>query len=74
MLEQTFVGKSRDAASARDDRSLRRFWTVVLETEAASLDEWEKQMSSSTSSAARSPMDGHTELVTGGYRVIFRVE
>jgi hypothetical protein len=50
------------------------FWTVVLETEAASLEEWEKQMSTSTSQAGRSAMEGYMELVTGGYREIFRVE
>jgi hypothetical protein len=49
------------------------FWTVVLETEAESLDAWEKQMST-TSAEVRRAMGSYMELVTGGYREIFRVE
>lgn len=49
------------------------FWTVVLETEAESLDAWEKQMAT-TSAEVRRAMSSYMELVTGGYREIFRVE
>ena len=49
------------------------FWTVVLETEAESLDAWEKQMAG-TSADARRAMSSYMDLVTGGYREIFRVE
>ncbi|MHB0970210.1 MAG: hypothetical protein ACYC7A_03025 [Thermoanaerobaculia bacterium] len=74
LLKQTFVGSpGMPQARVMTDLSAG-FWTVVLETEAASLEEWEKQMSASTASGARSPMEGYMELVTGGYREIFRVE
>jgi hypothetical protein len=49
------------------------FWTVVLETEAESLDAWEKEMAG-TSADVRRAMGGYMDLITGGYREIFRVE
>lgn len=49
------------------------FWTVVLETEAESLDAWEKEMTG-ISADVRKAMAGYMDLVTGGYREIFRVE
>ena len=50
------------------------FWTVVLETEAESLDAWDKQMTADASPSVRAPMEGYMDLVTGGYREIFRIE
>jgi hypothetical protein len=50
------------------------FWTVVLETEAESLTAFEKQFAESSTPEARKAMDGYMELVTGGYREIFKVE
>lgn len=49
------------------------FWTVVLETEAESLDAWEKEMAG-TSADVRRAMAGYMELVTSGHREIFRIE
>ena len=74
MIKQTFTDNPQmPKARVMTDLS-SSFWTVVLETESASLEEWEKQMSTTASSAQRSAMEGYMELVTGGYREIFKVE
>ena len=74
MIKQT-LAENPAMAKARVMTDLSAtFWTVVLETESASLEEWEKEMSTNQSSAQRSAMDGYMELVTGGYREIFKVE
>lgn len=74
MLKETFAANSEMPRSRVMTDLSAGFWTVVLETETASLEEWEKQMGAATSSAARAPMEGYMELVTGGYREIFRIE
>ena len=51
------------------------FWTVVLESEAASLEAWEKAFKSYGSDPAiQSAMSGYMEHVTGGHREIWNVE
>jgi hypothetical protein len=74
MIKETFAADPQMPKSRVMTDLSAGFWTVVLETEAPSLEQWEKQMSTVTSAAGRSPMDGYMELVTGGYREIFRVE
>jgi heme-degrading monooxygenase HmoA len=51
------------------------FWTVVVETEAESLEAWDKQFSAySSEPEVRKAMDGYMDLVEGGHREIFRIE
>jgi hypothetical protein len=54
------------------------FWTVVFETEAESLEAWERQFQTMSAGGARAdlrkPMEGYMDLVDGGYREIFRIE
>jgi len=54
------------------------FWTVVFETEAESLEAWEKQMQAMAAggerATTRDPMKGYMDLVEGGHREIFRIE
>lgn len=51
------------------------FWTVVFETEAESLDAWEKQMANmGEKPEMRRGMEGYMDLVEGGHREIFKIE
>jgi heme-degrading monooxygenase HmoA len=54
------------------------FWTVVFETEAESLEAWEREMQSLAAGgdrgATRDPMKGYMDLVDGGHREIFKIE
>lgn len=71
------------AASAQPDAGMTNarvmtdlasnFWTVVFETEAESLEAWERQMAKMAESRG-SGMDGYMDLVEGGRREIFRIE
>jgi len=72
-IQQTFAQANMPKARILTDLSAG-FWTVVLEVEAASLEDWEKQMQATGTADARRPMEGYMDLVTGGYREIFRVE
>jgi len=50
------------------------YWTVVIESEAESLAEFEKRMSEmKPSPEAEKAMEGYMDNVDGGYREIFRV-
>ena len=73
MIKQTFADNPQMPKSRIMTDLSASFWTVVLETEAPSLEEFEKQMGSTTDSR-RSAMDGYMDLVTGGYREIFKIE
>ena len=74
MLKGTF-GQSGPMANARVMTDVAAgFWTVVLETETESLEAWEKEFAAASSPDVRKPMEGYMELVTGGYREIFRIE
>lgn len=51
------------------------FWTVVFETEHASLEKWESSFAQYGSNAEiQKAMEGYMELVTGGHREIWTVE
>ena len=52
------------------------FWTVVFETEAESMGEFEKQFAAMEKdpNQPRKPMEGYLDLVESGYREIFRIE
>jgi quinol monooxygenase YgiN len=51
------------------------FWTVVLETEAESLEAWENEFRKmGEDPRSRKGMEGYMELVEGGHREIFRLE
>src|SRR5438034_3511364 len=51
------------------------FWTVVFETEHASLDAWEKSFAEHGSNPeVRKTMEGYMDLVTGGHREIWKIE
>ena len=50
------------------------YWTVVLEMEVESLDDFEKGMKEYASNAEMQKiMDGYMDLVDGGHREIFRI-
>jgi len=50
------------------------YWTVVLESDIASLEQFEKHMSEWSSRAeVREAMAGYMDLVEGGRREIFRI-
>ncbi|PYQ25703.1 MAG: hypothetical protein DMF56_26710 [Acidobacteria bacterium] len=50
------------------------YWTVVLESDVASLEQFEKHMSEWSSRAeVREAMAGYMDLVEGGRREIFRI-
>jgi len=50
------------------------YWTVVIESEAENLTEFEKRMSEmKPSPEAEKAMEGYMDNVDGGYREIFRV-
>lgn len=73
MMKETFAkNPSMGKARIMSDVSAG-FWTVVLETEAESLDAWEKEMAG-TSADVRKAMAGYMDLVTGGHREIYRIE
>jgi len=73
LMKETFANNpSMPKARIMTDISAG-FWTVVLETEMESLEAWEKDMAG-TSAEVRRAMGGYMDLVTGGYREIFRVE
>ncbi len=73
MMKETFAkNPSMGKARIMSDVSAG-FWTVVLETEAESLDAWEKEMAG-TSADVRQAMAGYMDLVTGGHREIYRIE
>ena len=73
MMKETF-SKNPNMAKARIMTDVAAgFWTVVLETEAESLDAWEKEMAG-TSADVRRAMAGYMDLVTGGHREIYRIE
>ncbi len=51
------------------------FWTVVFETESASLEAWEQAFQKYGSDPAiQGAMAGYMEHVTGGHREIWKVE
>jgi len=51
------------------------FWTVVFETEHASLETWEKSFQEYGSDPKiQKAMEGYMELVTGGHRELWKVE
>jgi len=51
------------------------FWTVVLETEHASLEAWERSFSEYGShKKIQTAMEGYMELVEGGHREIWKLE
>lgn len=50
------------------------YWTVVLESDVATLDQFEKHMRDFGARAeVREAMEGYMELVEGGRREIFRI-
>ncbi len=50
------------------------YWTVVIESEAENLAEFEKRMNEmQPSEEAQKAMEGYMDNVDGGYREIFRV-
>jgi|ERR1044071_1765556 heme-degrading monooxygenase HmoA len=50
------------------------YWTVVLESDVASLEQLEKHMSEwSSRPEVREAMEGYMDLVEGGRREIFRI-
>ncbi len=50
------------------------YWTVVLESEAASLADFEKSMTEYGSKPEiRAAMEGYMEFVKGGHREIFKI-
>lgn len=50
------------------------YWTVVLETETESLEQFERQMAAFGSRPeVRKSMEGYMDLVQGGKREIFRI-
>ena len=51
------------------------FWTVVLETEAESLEQWERNFREFGSKPEmQNAMKGYMEHVVGGHREIWRIE
>lgn len=51
------------------------FWTVVFETEHASLEAWEKSFAEyGSNKKIGDAMEGYMELVEGGHREIWKVE
>ena len=51
------------------------FWTVVLETEVESLEEWEKQFQIySSRPEIQNAMKGYMDFVEGGHREVWKVE
>ena len=66
------------AAGIRNTRILTDvaavFWTVEVEAEVDSLQDYIGGLESGLSPAAREAMAGYMELVQGGRRVIYRIE
>ena len=55
--------------------SAASFWTVVFETEHASLEAFERSFAEYGSNPeVRKTMEGYMELVTGGHREIWKIE
>lgn len=50
------------------------YWTVVLELEVESLDDWISSMSADRNDDAFKPMQGYMDHLLGGHREIWRVE
>jgi|ERR1044072_130245 hypothetical protein len=69
MIGEENMGKMRILVDA-----VSTYWTVVIESEAESLAEFEKRTSEMEPSAeAEKAMEGYMDNVDGGYREIFRV-
>ena len=69
MIGDENMGKVRILVDA-----VSTYWTVVLESEAENLAEFEKRMSEmKPSPEAEKAMEGYMDNVDGGYREIFRV-
>jgi hypothetical protein len=69
MIGEENMGKVRILVDA-----VSTYWTVVIETEAESLAEFEKRMSEmKPSPEAEKAMENYMDNVDGGYREIFRI-
>lgn len=69
MMGEEGAGKYRILVDA-----VSTYWTVVIESEAESLADFEKRMSEmQPSEEAQKAMEGYMNNVDGGYREIFRV-
>ena len=73
LMKQTFGQGGLPSARVMTDLTGSN-WTVVLEVEAESLEQWEKQFSATATTEARRPMEGYMDLVTGGHREIYKIE
>lgn len=75
---QRTIPSTEQADGFRNSRVLVDFvgsyWTVVLEAEVEDLGQFERHMAGyPTRPEVQEAMSGYTELVSGGYREIFRI-